>query len=158
MSVEPFGSFPSAKLVSEEFMCDREYCQSSQDCWTRGTCLRRHSRTDFKGERRIVDAEAIRRKVLSDPECRSCGLAASDGHHIVFRSHGGDDVEDNIAPLCHDCHMALHFQAGAAVDEIKENIGASLTEGEVAYVLGKLGEIEGRGFLLTTYRLEVALS
>lgn len=29
-------------------------------------------------------------------------------HHIIFRSHGGDDVSWNLLTLCNDCHSALH--------------------------------------------------
>lgn len=29
-------------------------------------------------------------------------------HHIVFRSQGGSDEEDNLITLCHTCHKALH--------------------------------------------------
>ena len=29
-------------------------------------------------------------------------------HHIVFRSQGGSDEENNLITLCHTCHKALH--------------------------------------------------
>lgn len=31
-----------------------------------------------------------------------------DVHHIVFRSNGGDDTEENLITLCHLCHEDLH--------------------------------------------------
>lgn len=41
--------------------------------------------------------------------CRVClrrtGLTA---HHIVFRSHGGDDASYNLLSLCCGCHDGLH--------------------------------------------------
>jgi hypothetical protein len=63
---------------------------------------------DPKAPERIRDTDALRRKLLSDRECRAHGGSASDPHHLIFKSHGGDDVEDNIVPLCHDCHMRFH--------------------------------------------------
>jgi hypothetical protein len=29
-------------------------------------------------------------------------------HHIVFRSHGGDDASYNLLTVCSDCHSAIH--------------------------------------------------
>ncbi len=29
-------------------------------------------------------------------------------HHIVYRSHGGDDIESNLITLCDNCHNAIH--------------------------------------------------
>ena len=71
------------------------------------------------------------RKLLSDPVCRGCRGRASDGHHVVLRSQGGDDVEHNIMPLCHACHMAFH--AGNLRD-------LKLTEAERWYVTVRLDE------------------
>ena len=31
-----------------------------------------------------------------------------DVHHIVFRTNGGSDEEENLITLCHDCHVSLH--------------------------------------------------
>lgn len=31
-------------------------------------------------------------------------------HHILFRSHGGDDASYNLVTMCHDCHEALHHR------------------------------------------------
>lgn len=29
-------------------------------------------------------------------------------HHILYRSHGGDDTRQNMITLCHVCHEAVH--------------------------------------------------
>lgn len=29
-------------------------------------------------------------------------------HHIVYRSHGGDDIEFNLITLCGNCHDGIH--------------------------------------------------
>jgi hypothetical protein len=31
-------------------------------------------------------------------------------HHIVFRSHGGDDADWNLLTVCNDCHEAIHMR------------------------------------------------
>lgn len=30
------------------------------------------------------------------------------GHHLKFRSEGGDDADYNLLTLCDNCHQALH--------------------------------------------------
>jgi len=55
-------------------------------------------------------------------------------HHIVPRSQGGDDVEDNIAPLCTYHHANLWMPSP------RRAFAELLTDAEYAYVVGKLGE------------------
>lgn len=40
------------------------------------------------------------------PDCRRRNDL--HGHHIVFRSHGGDDAAWNVVTLCRRCHDAIH--------------------------------------------------
>ena len=44
--------------------------------------------------------------------CQCCKgkrkVSRLDVHHIVFRSNGGDDTEENLITLCHLCHEDLH--------------------------------------------------
>lgn len=43
-----------------------------------------------------------------DRWCVICGDRGRDIHHVVYRSHGGKDTEDNLVLLCRDCHSHLH--------------------------------------------------
>ena len=55
-----------------------------------------------------------RRRALNarDGHCRwpGCERPASwcDGHHIVYRIHGGTDDLDNLVLLCHRHHRMVH--------------------------------------------------
>ena len=44
--------------------------------------------------------------------CQCCKGKRRDSklevHHIIFRSQGGSDEEDNLITLCHTCHWKLH--------------------------------------------------
>ena len=45
--------------------------------------------------------------------CEVCGRGGRidngfELHHIIFRSHGGDNSVDNIICLCLKCHRAAH--------------------------------------------------
>ena len=44
--------------------------------------------------------------------CQYCSGKHKDSklevHHIIFRSNGGSDEQENLITLCHTCHKALH--------------------------------------------------
>lgn len=43
------------------------------------------------------------------PTCLLCRATTGlQGHHKVYRSRGGSDLETNIAVLCIVCHSAVH--------------------------------------------------
>jgi 5-methylcytosine-specific restriction endonuclease McrA len=57
-------------------------------------------------------------------------------HHLVPRDFGGDDVADNIVPLCFACHeLVTGLEPRACLA-----LCANLTDAEYAYAIGKLGE------------------
>ncbi len=78
----------------------------------------------FRGRQRIhpkqprvrLDSEAgaaLQLRVLQRDgwRCQSCGsLINLQVHHRKFRSHGGNDCEDNLITLCNACHKTLHGQ------------------------------------------------
>lgn len=94
--------------------------------------------TDWKPKPRIRDSAAVERKVASEPLCRVCrAQKATDGHHALLRSQGGDDTEENIVPLCRMCHRAYH----------DARIGIRLNLDEKLYILTKLGQEPGMAYL-----------
>ena len=55
--------------------------------------------------------ERLRRQVLHRDSwrCQSCGAMSNlEIHHKRFRSHSGDDSEDNLITLCFTCHASVH--------------------------------------------------
>ncbi|MGA7764586.1 MAG: HNH endonuclease [Candidatus Sulfotelmatobacter sp.] len=41
--------------------------------------------------------------------CQSCGTMSNlEVHHKQFRSHTGDDSEQNLITLCTQCHTGIH--------------------------------------------------
>jgi 5-methylcytosine-specific restriction endonuclease McrA len=102
-----------------------------------------------RGERRY------RRKVASagtwqriyDAKCRRCRLCGDapafewqprviDPHHIVSREDHGDDVADNLVPLCGECHDAVTRRRPL---ECRELLGC-LSDAEYAYMVERGGE------------------
>ena len=42
--------------------------------------------------------------------CQFCGSRVNlEVHHQTFRSHCGDDSEDNLITACHECHTEFHY-------------------------------------------------
>lgn len=96
---------------------------------------------------RIKDTGAMRRKMLRESgRCRGvdCQQPASQAHHIIRKGspNFGDDVEENIMPLCLYCHHDYH--AGRKPE-------LRFTVEEYEYVLEKLGQEKGHQYLLDRY-------
>ncbi len=94
-----------------------------------------------RGERRY------RRKVASPKQwqafraakggpCRVCAEHATQLHHVIARGRGGDDVADNLVPVCADCHHAITLR----MSEPCRVLASSLTDAEYAYAVEKGGE------------------
>ena len=80
--------------------------------------------------------------------CYGCGADGETLHHLVGRGVGGDDVADNLIPLCGHgsvgCHGVItsHNRDGASgltYPEVAHAVRVSLTLPEVGYVLRKKG-------------------
>ena len=57
--------------------------------------------------------ESLRQQVLRRDgwRCQSCGTMSNlEVHHKQFRSHSGDDSEENLITLCSPCHASVHGQ------------------------------------------------
>jgi 5-methylcytosine-specific restriction endonuclease McrA len=58
-----------------------------------------------------VSYESLRQRVLCRDSwrCQSCGAMSNlEVHHRQYRSHSGDDSEDNLITLCAKCHANIH--------------------------------------------------
>ena len=58
----------------------------------------------------------INRVALREAYCDYCQLCGQTGviqvHHIIYRSHGGGDIPDNLISLCLSCHDDAHGRGG----------------------------------------------
>ena len=62
-----------------------------------------------------VSYERLRQQTLRRDgwRCQSCGAMSNlEIHHKEFRSHSGDDSEENLITLCSTCHASVHGQTG----------------------------------------------
>ena len=56
--------------------------------------------------------EQLRTQILQRDgwRCQACGAMCNlEVHHQEFRSHSGDDSEQNLITLCSTCHATVHY-------------------------------------------------
>lgn len=115
---------------------------------------------DFKPAPRIVDKKALSRAMRENESNDHRGLCwgcpkprrlATEPHHVIFKSQGGDDLVENIAPLCLTCHALLHRSVSGEAEEIAANIGSYMTDAMLLYVLCKKGVEPGKEYLERKY-------
>jgi len=75
-------------------------------------------------------------RVCVNPSGNGHGLPVIEFHHVVSRQDGGDDLADNIVPLCSDCHDEVTRRIPSSCACMLE----SLTEREWAYMIERGGE------------------
>jgi 5-methylcytosine-specific restriction protein A len=57
--------------------------------------------------------EILRQQILRRDgwRCRWCGTMSNlEVHHKEFRSHSGEDSEENLITLCTACHARVHHR------------------------------------------------
>jgi hypothetical protein len=96
---------------------------------------------DPKPTARIIDPDAGRAKVWGERRCRVCCQPYDlTRHHLVPVSLGGDDVDDNIVPLCGDGTRGCHGLVEDFRADYRHALRLTMAAEEVAYVVAKKGE------------------
>jgi hypothetical protein len=84
----------------------------------------------------IIDEKIGPCRVCVNPVYNGGGPPKVQFHHIVSREDHGDDVPENIVPLCHYDHVAVTRRNATAC----RTLLASLSDAEYAYMIGRGGE------------------
>ena len=121
---------------------------------------------DPKPPRRIVDPDTLRKFVQLGQRCLVCGQKnAVDAHHVLRRSKGGDDLFENLVPLCRRCHGAYHGNqyindwgiiVNAGVVRFKTARWLETDDGREtrAYLVGKLGKAAADVYLKREFGIQ----
>lgn len=102
---------------------------------------------DFKEGPRVKASREQWKKLQAEKQgpCRVCGASAYLGytglHHLVPRSQGGDDVPDNLVPLCGSGTMGCHGKVEARDLYACHRLRVNLTLAEFDYMLTKKGDV-----------------
>lgn len=100
---------------------DEDASHGQQSCAVRGRELLKKSGFRSRGrreipyrlERRSQEQRELRERVLRRDgwRCQFCGSMTNlEVHHQEFRSHSGEDTEDNLVTLYSQCHSTAHSQ------------------------------------------------
>lgn len=57
-------------------------------------------------KKRIVNKKLI--ESVRKLPCMACFEIANEAHHVTTVGAGGDDVAENLLPVCHVHHMEIH--------------------------------------------------
>ena len=90
---------------------------------------------------RATAAEWKRIRAAKLGPCLVCGDADTTLHHLVPKSLGGGDVEDNLVPLCGSGTTGCHGLVEARDRTVCALLRDSLTRAELAYVLAVKGAV-----------------
>jgi 5-methylcytosine-specific restriction endonuclease McrA len=73
--------------------------------------------------------------------CVTCGQPEIELHHAVPRSQGGDDVKENLVPLCHTHHQILENHS-PGWERVAAHVRAFILarESRTRYVLDHIGQ------------------
>jgi 5-methylcytosine-specific restriction endonuclease McrA len=88
---------------------------------------------------RLVDPTLARRVLLVNRWCQICGEPSASTHHIVPRSHGGDDVPENLAALCGNGVTGCHGDVELHLHGARLRLFCALNEHQRAYAQRRKG-------------------
>lgn len=98
--------------------------------------------SDHKRPARIKDPELMRQAHWAFDECVICGSINISIHHILPRGQGGDDVWENLVPLCGSGTTGCHGGVEAGLDSACRALGRyvmSERPDTVDYLVERLG-------------------
>ena len=99
---------------------------------------------------RIRDPGLLRLLHYELDECAICGTThVLHLHHVLFRSHGGDDVRANITALCQQHHDEYHHGNGNVRQQLGDLIAGRPET--MVYLQQKLG-VEGASVWLERHQ------
>ena len=111
----------------------------------------RPSGSDFKRGKRIKDPELMKQAHWAFDECVICGGIDVSIHHILPKGQLGDDVWENLVPLCGDGTTGCHGGVEGALDSVCRALGRYVVRHRpdtMRYLRQKLGSAEARSEFL----------
>ena len=95
--------------------------------------------TDFKPRARIKDPVLMRLLKHESDECEITGVTVGlPLHHVIFKSHGGDDLRQNIICMVDWLHDRYHASDPKAMELLARHIEERRSD-VAAYISEKLG-------------------
>lgn len=75
-------------------------------CCKKTTALEINWLMSYFKNKRIVNLDLL--NVVRKLSCLACGNWPCDPHHVKSKGAGGDDISENLMPLCRMHHVEIH--------------------------------------------------
>lgn len=113
--------------------------ETSRDAGSMWNGLQRKTRLKAKSPMKHTPSKRHYGHLVKNGWCACCGKGTleTEWHHIIYRSHGGDEADENMLEVCRDCHAKIHageigkdevafarLTAGSYLEENQRVIGA----------------------------------
>lgn len=98
---------------------------------------------DWKHPKRVrLRGSAYRQlhtQIVHGKRCVICGEWARTMHHLLPRSHGGEDVPENLIPVCGDGTRGCHSDIEERREGAREKVRATLLPCHIDYLARECG-------------------
>ena len=113
--------------------------ETSRDAGSMWNGLQRKTRLKAKSPMKHTPSKRHYGHLVKNGWCACCGMGSleTEWHHIIYRSHGGDESDENMLEVCRECHEKIHagkigkdevafarLTAGSYLEENQRTIGA----------------------------------
>lgn len=113
--------------------------ETSRDAGSKWNGLQRKTPLKAKSPMKATPSKRHYGHLVKNGWCACCGKGTleTEWHHIIYRSHGGDEADENMLEVCRDCHAKIHageigkdevafarLTAGSYLEENQRVIGA----------------------------------
>lgn len=120
----------------QEIESDYKYCclcrtVKPKDCFNltsknddnpRGYCIKCSEARKEKMYRYSMNGNRCKALEMTNGKCLICGSEASDVHHIIPLSDGGNHDLNNLVPLCRGCHLKAHNGAYSNIKGVNKDL------------------------------------
>lgn len=84
--------------------------ETSRDAGSKWNGLQRKTPLKAKSPMKATPSKRHYGHLVKNGWCACCGKGTleTEWHHIIFRSQGGDESDENILEVCRECHAKIH--------------------------------------------------
>lgn len=113
--------------------------ETSRDAGSKWNGLQRKTPLKAKSPMKATPSKRHYGHLVKNGWCACCGMGSleTEWHHIIYRSQGGDESDENMLEVCRSCHEKIHagkigkdevafarLTAGSYLEENQRAIGA----------------------------------
>ena len=84
--------------------------ETSRDAGSKWNGLQRKTPLKAKSPMKATPSKRHYGHLVKNGWCACCGMGSleTEWHHIIYRSQGGDESDENMLEVCRECHEKIH--------------------------------------------------